>query len=42
MTQSEISNNVNVSIATISKTIKRLDKLKILEKVKNGKYLLLI
>lgn len=42
MTQSEIANNLKVSIATISRTIKKLNKLKILEKVKNGKYLLLI
>ena len=42
MTQSEIANNLKVSIATISRTIKKLNKLKILEKVKNGKYLLSI
>ncbi len=42
MTQREIANDLNVSITTISKTIKKLDKLKILEKVKNGKYLLSI
>lgn len=42
MTQSEIANNLKVSIATISRTIKKLNKLKILEKVNNGKYFLSI
>ena len=42
MTQSNIANNVKVSITTTSKTIKKLNELKILEKIKNGKYLLSI
>ena len=35
-------NKLNVSISIINKTIKELNQLKIIEKVKNGKYLLLI
>lgn len=41
-TQNEISNNINMPITTINRTIKKLNKLKILEKIKNGKYLLSI
>ena len=41
-TQKAIAENLNVSISIINKTIKELNRLKIIEKVKNGKYLLLI
>lgn len=42
ITQKTLAENLNVSISIINKTIKKLNQLKILEKVKNGKYLLLI
>ena len=41
-TQKALAENLNVSISIINKTIKELNQLKIIEKVKNGKYLLLI
>lgn len=41
-TQKNLAENLNISISIINKTIKELGQLKILEKVKNGKYLLLI
>lgn len=40
-TQKALAENLNVSISIINKTIKELNQLKIIEKVKNGKYLLL-
>ncbi len=40
-TQKHLLKNLNVSISIINKTIKELNQLKIIEKVKNGKYLLL-
>ncbi len=42
ITQKQLASNLNTSIATISKTVKKLSQFKILEKVKNGKYLMLI
>ena len=42
MTQKEIANNLNMSICEINKSFKVFMNLNILEKVKNGKYALLI
>lgn len=41
-TQKALAENLNVSISITNKTIKELNQLKIIEKVKNGKYILLI
>lgn len=41
-TQKSLAENLNLSISIINKTIKELSQLKIIDKVKNGKYLLLI
>jgi len=41
-TQKEISKNLNISVSTINKILKELISLSILEKVKNGRYSLLI
>lgn len=42
MTQKQISKSLNMSISSINKSIKELIKLNIIEKVKNGKYAVLI
>lgn len=42
MTQKMIAESLNISISVINKIIKELSQLKIIEKIKNGKYLLLI
>lgn len=42
MTQKILAENLNVSISVVNKTIKELRQFGILDKVKNGKYLLLI
>lgn len=41
-TQKEVSKTLNISISVINKTFSRLKELKILEKVKNGRYMLLM
>lgn len=42
MTQKQISKSLNISISAINKSIKELITLNIIEKVKNGKYAILI
>jgi len=42
ITQKQLAENMNVPISTISKVMRELGQFQILEKVKNGKYLLLI
>ncbi len=42
MTQKQISKSLNISISAINKSIKELINLNIIEKVKNGKYAVLI
>lgn len=42
MTQKVLAENLNISISVVNKTIKQLRQFGILDKVKNGKYLLLI
>ena len=42
MTQKILAENLNVSILVVNETIKELRQFGILDKVKNGKYLLLI
>lgn len=41
-TQKEVSKTLNISISMINKTFSKLKELQILEKVKNGRYMLLI